>query len=279
MSAIAASRIFCAGTMRDHAKSFYLSTRLLPKAKREAIEALYAFFRCVDDAVDEGTRPTSTRRADLAHFRRDVRALSRPGYRSCSPWFPALQAAYADFHLDLAPLEQLIDGCESDLDGVSVRTFEDLERYAKAVAGTVGRSVIPILGAADRDSLERAERLGIAMQYTNILRDVEEDRVMGRSYLPAAAFPQVPVSDIMRLTAARAHALYAEGPVLAQRLPNDGSRAALLMACAFYRSILRGVELRGFDPHAERVRVSDTAKLKLAVGCVISAYTGLAIIK
>ncbi|HET7813814.1 MAG TPA: phytoene/squalene synthase family protein [Candidatus Baltobacteraceae bacterium] len=279
MNDLFASRMFCAQTMRTHAKSFYLSTRFLPRVKREAIEALYAFFRIVDDTVDEGAHPLAFRREKLNHCRNDVEGLSRPAYRSCAPWFPALQAAYADFDLDREPLMQLIDGCASDLEGRSIASFDELESYAKAVAGTVGRSVIPILGASDPDSLARAEQIGVAMQFTNILRDVEEDRAMGRNYLPAASYPDLAVADVMRMMALQAHERYEAVTALAPRLPNDGSRAALLMACAFYRNILRGVETRGFDPHAKRVYVSDAAKVKLAVGCVITAYTGFAIIR
>lgn len=274
-----ASRRFCAAVMRDHAKSFYLSTRILPRTKKAAIEALYAFFRCVDDAVDEGNASREERRRYLEHARRDVAGLSKPAYRSCARWFPALAAAHADFSLDLQPLFDLIDGCELDLDAVDVRSLAELERYAGLVAGTVGRSVLPVLGARDADSIARAERLGVAMQYTNILRDVREDRVRGRNYLPRAAFPHQTDSEVMRTIAEQARIGYREAAVLASRLPNDGSRAALLMAAAFYENILRGVELRGFDPQAQRVRVSDTAKLRLAMQCVVRAYTGFAIIR
>lgn len=279
MTALRASQLFCAQTMRRHAKSFYLSTRILPRAKREAIEALYAFFRIVDDTADEGSAPLTARCAQLEHFRRDVEGLAIPGYRSCAPWFPALASAYRDFAFDLSPLLELIDGCESDLIPADIGTLEELEAYARAVAGTVGRSVIPILGASDPDSLERAELLGVAMQYTNVLRDVHDDRAKGRNYLPCAAFPGAAPSHVMRAIALRARALYREASVLAGRLPNDGSRAALLMATVFYENILSAVERRGFDTEGRRVYVTDTQKLRLAAQCMLSAYTGLAIIK
>jgi 15-cis-phytoene synthase len=276
---LSASRAYCAGVMRKHSKSFFFSTRLLPRAKREAIEALYGFFRCVDDAVDEGTDPADARRTALEHYRRDVEGLYARRYRSCSPWFPALAAAFGDFSLDREPLLRLIDGCASDLAPVDVKTLAELERYSAAVAGTVGRSVIPILGAGDADSLERAEQLGIAMQFTNILRDTGADRKLGRNYLPFAQFPREPASSVMRTVAAEARKRYRAAAALAPRLPNDGSRAALLMAATFYENILSGVERRGFDPDARRVYVSDARKIGLAARCVVSAYTGLAIIR
>ena len=279
MTVLRESQAFCAETMRKHAKSFYLSTRFLPRAKREAIEALYAFFRCVDDTADEGRHSSAWRNLQLDHFRCDVEGLSGRHYRGDPLWFPALAAAYRDFALDREPLVQLIDGCSRDVGGVQIATFDDLESYAAAVAGTVGRSVIPILGAADSRSLAEAEQLGIAMQYTNILRDVREDRAAGRSYLPLAQFPGEPVSGVMRRVAAEARSRYAVLPSLASRLPNDGSRAALLMAGTFYENILRGVEMRGFDPSAERVYVSGAKKIRLAAACFLNAYTGFAIIR
>ena len=279
MTTLAASQLFCASTMRRHAKSFYLSTRILPRRKREAIEALYAFYRSVDDAVDEGDSSPQTRRAYLSHFRRDVEGLAKARHRSCMPWYPALEAAYRDYAIDLRPLLELIDGCESDLDGVNVQRMADLERYAAAVAGTVGRSVIPILGAADADSLRRAEQLGIAMQYTNVLRDVKADAALGRNYLPLAEFPERERSEVMAAIARHARRGYEHAGVLATRLPNDGSRAALLMASNFYEAILHRVEILGFNPLADRAYVNAAAKFRLAARSVLSAYTGLAIIR
>ncbi len=279
MSGLRASRSFCRRIMRAHSRSFYLSTRLLPRAKRSAIEALYAFFRCVDDAADTGTLTTERRRQLLRGYRHDVGALGRAGYAGDAPWFPALAAAHAAFGLDRVPLLQLVDGCARDLERVDLRSMDDLEEYARAVAGTVGRSVIPILGASDADSLQRAERLGIAMQFTNILRDVAEDRAMGRNYLPLAEFPSESASAVMRRIAGRARGYYREARQLQHRLPNDGSRAAFLMAHAFYERILCGIEERAFDPNGARVIVSDARRISLAARCVITAYTGLAIIR
>ncbi|HZP65340.1 MAG TPA: squalene/phytoene synthase family protein, partial [Rudaea sp.] len=219
------------------------------------------------------------RRTRLLHYRRDVAGLGVRSYESRHEWFPALAAAYADFSLDVRPLAELIDGCESDLDRVDVRTTVEMEAYARAVAGTVGRCVIPILGASDADSLKRAERLGIAMQYTNILRDVADDRAMGRNYLPLAEFPHETASSVMRRVAAKARRYYREASPLHVRLPNDGSRAAFLMASSFYERILRGIEARCFDPEGSRVVVSGARKLELAARCMITAYTGLAIIR
>jgi phytoene synthase len=250
----------------------------LPLQKRRGIEALYAFFRCVDDAVDEGNVSNEDRRARLQRFRDAVGSLARSSAGCFEPWFPALSSAFERYELDTQPLLELIDGCESDLHGVNFERMADLERYARAVAGTVGRSVMPVLGAADADAIALGERLGVAMQLTNVLRDVDEDRRLGRNYLPFREFAGVASEDVMRLVAARARAYYESGRTVAKRVPNDGSRAALLMAATFYEGILTRLERRGFEP-AGRAYVGHVAKWGLAAKCFVSAYTGLAIIK
>ncbi len=272
------SAVYCRQVMRHHARSFYFATRLLPAAKRDAIEALYAFFRCVDDAADEGNAAITTRRARLHAYRRAVESL-HGGPDACEePWFDALSGAYERYTIDRRPLLELIDGCESDLGTVDISTMNDLETYARAVAGTVGRSVVPILGATGADALALGERLGVAMQLTNVLRDVADDERQGRNYLPLREFPGGGGTEAMRAVAAHARRHYAAGRALVRRVPNDGSRAALLMAATFYEGILARIERRGFD-RAGRAFVGSAAKWGLAAKCLVSAYTGLAIIK
>lgn len=272
----ARSAAYCQGVMRHHARSFYFATRILPSAKRDAIEALYAFFRCVDDAADEGNAPVSARLARLHAFRMAVESL-HGGPDACDePWFDALSRAYLRYAIDRRPLLELIDGCESDLGAVDIASMHGLETYARAVAGTVGRSVVPILGATGADALALGERLGVAMQLTNVLRDVADDERQGRNYLPLREFGGT--TEAMRAVAAHARRQYAAGRALVGRVPNDGSRAALLMAATFYEGILARIERRGFD-RASRAFVGGPAKWGLAAKCVLSAYTGLAIIK
>jgi phytoene/squalene synthetase len=274
----AKSAAYCRGVMQHHARSFYFATRLLPSAKRDAIEALYAFFRSVDDAADEGNAGMETRRARMRAFRTAVESL-HGGPDACEePWFDALSRAYIRYAIDRRPLLELIDGCESDLGTVDIASMNDLENYARAVAGTVGRSVVPILGATGSDALALGERLGVAMQLTNVLRDVADDERQGRNYLPLREFPGAGGTDAMRAVAAQARRQYDAGRALVRSVPNDGSRAALLMAAAFYEGILGRIERRGFD-RAGRAFVGGAAKWGLAAKCVFSAYTGLAIIK
>jgi phytoene synthase len=274
----AAAAEYCRRVMRLHARSFYFATRVLPLEKRRGIEALYAFFRSVDDAVDEGDVGNEERRVRLQRFRTAIHSLSGSGEGSSEPWFAALSSAFERYELDPSPLLELIDGCESDLGCVNFERMADLERYARAVAGTVGRSVMPVLGASDPEAISLGECLGVAMQLTNVLRDVDEDRRLGRNYLPVREFAGAASKDVMRFVAARARAYYQSGRTVARQVPNDGSRAALLMAATFYEGILTRLERRGFEP-AGRAYVGSAAKWGLAAKCLVSAYTGLAIIR
>ncbi len=273
------SQAWCASVMRRKSKSFYFSTRVLPRAKREAVEALYGLCRFADDAADEPDIPREDRLHILDAVERDICSLRTSDVESDAPWSPALRRALYRFPIDIDDLLRLVRGCRSDVDGVQIRCMEELEAYSVAVAGTVGRCAMPILGAHDQDSLCRAERLGVAMQFTNVLRDVEDDRRMGRNYMPVDEWSGVELCDVMRNLAGRARVYYRESSVLATRVPNDGSRASLIMTSAVYQGILDKLEKRGFDPKRGRAHVSTVAKLTLAVRSLISSYAGLPTIR
>lgn len=232
------SQRWCRALLRKEAKSFYLATRFLPRTKREAVEAIYAVFRRADDLADEPGYSNEERRAGLREIAFALEHVRDEAYRSDAPWFAALRRAFGAFPIAVADALRLIDACRADVDSVVCETLQDLEAYCAAVAGTVGRCALPILGASDADSLERGERLGVALQLTNILRDVDRDRASGRSYLPRS-FAALP--DRGRATiAARARECYREAPVIARRLPNDGSRLAILLAADLYEATLDG---------------------------------------
>jgi phytoene synthase len=273
------SQAWCSAVMRANAKSFYFSTRLLPRAKREAVEALYALFRTVDDFADEPEYSDRQRLLGIEAIERDLEHLDDPEYLTDAPWFAAVRRAFESFPIDLAAAQRLIAGCKRDLEPVEIVSMDELERYSAAVAGTVGLCSMPILGAGDPDSLARGERLGIAMQLTNILRDVDEDRRLGRNYLPMQAFPGHSVPEVMHAIAGVARRYYSESRVLASRVPNDGSRAALLVTSDIYGGILDHLERRNFDPSLGRAYVGTGEKLRRALRCVVVAYTGFATIK
>ena len=271
---LARSIRWCAQVMRAHAKSFYFSTRVLPRAKREAVEALYGLFRSADDLADEPGPTPEERRAGFIALRGALDAVARGERTSEAPWTAAVARALARFPIAIGDIFALVAGCEGDLDPRPIATFDELESYSRAVAGTVGRCSMAILGASDEDSLARGERLGIAMQYTNILRDVAEDERNGRYYLPRHEVDRLGRGEVMRAIAQLARARYGEAFVLAERVPNDGSRWALLATADIYGGIVDVVERRKFDPDAGRAVVKSPAKIGRALRCWLRAYTG-----
>lgn len=279
MLSLADSRSWCADVMRENATSFYWATRLLPSAKRTAIEAFYGLCRFADDLADEPGLTAPERSRLLQEVRYDVEVCAGGSHRSAFPWFAAFAQTVADFHLDVADACLLVEGCESDLGIVNVRTMDELERYASAVAGTVGRVTMTILGARDPDSLERGTRLGIAMQFTNVLRDIEVDAAIGRNYIPFDAFPARDEVYVLRTIAQRARTYYREALVLSKRVPNDGSRFAILLARSLYEQILNQIEDRGFNWRLGRAVVPVRRKVTLAARSFFDAYAGFATIK
>ncbi len=273
------SQAWCAAVMRTKSKSFYFSTRILPRAKRKAIEALYGVCRFADDAADEPGLTAADRFNLLDAVRLDVSMARNTDWETDAPWFPALRHAMQRFEISIDDLLRLIRGCRSDVEGLGIGSMHDLETYSAAVAGTVGRCAMPVLGAGDKDSLRRAERLGIAMQFTNVLRDVDEDRRMGRNYMPVKEWPGMELRQVMRSVAERARSYYRESSVLAARVPNDGSRASLIMTSAVYAGILDKLEAGGFDPNRGRVHVGTIAKLTYAVRSMALVYAGFPTIK
>lgn len=220
------SRRWCRALLRREAKGFFRATRLLRRSEREAVEAIYGLFRTADDIADEPGPSREERVCMLDELAQTVRDIRAPSCESAAPWLLAVRDAFARYPIAIDDALRLIDACRSDAQGATIETYAELERYCACVAGTVGRCAMAILGASDVDSLERAERLGIALQLTNILRDVVRDRAIGRSYLPRDAS----ADEIVR----RARAYYEEAGVLARRLPDLRSRLAVLLAARLY---------------------------------------------
>jgi phytoene synthase len=182
----------------EQARNFAYGIRLLPPPKRRALAAVYAYARRLDDLGD-GDRPASEKIAALEEARGQVHALvaavnvGKPGGPAGLPprdGTDAVLVALADagtrFRVPLAAFGELIDGCLADVNEASYETFDDLHRYCRCVAGSIGRLSLGVYGAKEPDKQERmADDLGIALQITNILRDVREDFGNGRVYLPA----------------------------------------------------------------------------------------------
>ena len=181
----------CEEITRAEARNFSWGIRLLPPPKRAAMSALYAMARRIDD-VGDGDASTPVKLAALADIRKDLADLAdvadSPGSGGNDPVLVALADTLTRYDLPMAALDQLVEGCEMDVQGTRYETFDDLLGYCRRVAGTVGRLSLSIYGSTDRSAAEpMADALGVALQITNILRDVVEDHdTMGRVYLPVA---------------------------------------------------------------------------------------------
>ena len=261
-----------------------MASRLLPERKRRAAFALYATCRTADDIVDAG----ATRRLDaldaLHRFRDNAfRALRR---RADQPILRELSRAWHEFDVPDEPLYELFDGLEQDLHEVEYRTWSALEPYCQAVAGSVGEMCCAIFGVADdvaargSHTVHSARTLGVAMQLTNILRDVGEDASRGRCYLPTMDLERHGLdratvlsgavrsnSDawrgFMQFQITRARALYRQAMTGIPLLQVDSQRCAL--ACATgYEKILDAIEDAGFDTLSRRVSASRLTLLAVA---------------
>ena len=244
---------------RREAKNFAYGIMVLPRAKRQAIAAIYAFARAVDDVAD-GELPPEEKRVRLEELRA---SLDGGG---ADPVFVALADARERFGIPREPLEALIDGGLQDTEQTTYADFAELRGYCEKVAGAVGLACVPIYGS---DDTEHAMTLGIALQLINIIRDVDEDRQLGRVYLPQdelAAFEVEELAlapefrELMAFQAARARAHLAEGLRLLDSLDR---RSALCVGtfAGLYRETLDRIEAAGFDVFGEKTRLSTPRKL------------------
>ena len=244
---------------RREAKNFAYGIMVLPRAKRQAIAAIYAFARRVDDVAD-GELPLEEKRAQLEELRA---ALSED---PANPVFVALRDARERFGIPSEPLEALIDGGLQDTEQATYADFAELRGYCEKVAGAVGLACVPVYGS---DDTEHARTLGIALQLINIIRDVDEDQKLGRVYLPQdelAAFeveelaPSPQFRELMAFEAERARTYLAEGLRLLESLDR---RSALCVGtfAGLYRETLDRIEAGGFDVFGEKTRLSTPRKL------------------
>jgi phytoene synthase len=255
---VAASYDYCRNLARSAARNFYYGFRLLPEAKRDALCALYAFMREVDDISDEPGE-LAVKQHGLADRRAEMdRALA--GAILPSPVWPAFRDTLERYNIPSRYLHDLISGAEMDLTVNVYETFDRLREYCYRVAGTVGLCCVHVFGFSEPRAPELAERLGIAFQITNILRDVPKDFAMGRIYLPLddmarfgcdardlrQAHADAKFADLIRFEAERAWQFYSEGWQLLDLVEED-SRAALWAMARIYAGILEKIEQRRYD--------------------------------
>jgi phytoene synthase len=268
---------------RKSRSNFYYAFLTLPRRRRDALYAVYAFCRTVDDIADLGDErgvDRAAQRTELERWRRDVARCYEPGGRPEHPIAAGLARAVSEFAIPREALLAIIDGVEMDLDQVRYETAEDLYPYCYRVASAVGLCCIEIFGYTDPRAREYAVNLGTALQLTNIMRDVGADARAGRVYVPQEDLRKFGVTtddlragrysdefvSLMRHQAARARQFYR-----AARDAFPTADARLLVAAEImgriYRALLDEIEARGFRVFEERVTVPTGRKLAIALRC------------
>ena len=277
----------CRHTARSTAKNFYYGFLVLPRRKRDAISAVYAFMRHADDISDDPQLSSQAKRDRLGEW---LEAMHRAigGHRTDDPVLMALADAQKKFEIPAELLEKLVYGTAMDcaVPGhgtgepgpgpvVLYRTFEDLYQYCYHVASVVGLVCIKIFGYRDPEAEKLAEHLGVAFQLTNIIRDVKEDAEMGRIYLPTRDLQvygiptdaitggnAAAVKPVLELEANRARGFYADGEKLLALIEPE-SQPALWTLMTIYRKLLEKIAARNYDVFSERVRLTKREKTKV----------------
>ena len=256
--------------------SFSYSFLVLPAAERRAIGVVWDFCRAVDDAVDEAPDPATAAR-EVAGWRDEVGRLFGDA-APVTPQAQQLKPYVQTFAMTRQPFDDLVDGVEMDLKRSRYDTFDELTGYCRRVASAVGMMCIEVFGCRDSRSREYAFNLGLALQLTNIIRDVKADLNQGRVYLPqedlarfgvseeslAAGQMTGAISNLLAHQCQRARHFYAAA---AQAMPHDAARklvAAEIMG-GIYFEILQRIERRGYDVFSERVRVPKLQRARIAL--------------
>jgi squalene synthase HpnC len=271
----------CNRIARAARSSFYLAFFGLRKEKRNALCALYAFMRLIDDVSDEPGDLESKRQA-LARWRGMLdQAIGRQ--TNGHAVLPALADTIERFQIPTRYFHDLILGAEMDLTVSTYATFDRLSEYCYRVAGTVGLTCLHVFGFSDPKAPDLAERLGLAFQLTNIIRDVGSDYAMGRTYLPQEDLdrfamhaeelrgPVTPcLQELLAFEAERAWQMYQEGAALVSRV-NADSRATLWALVRTYSSLLARIEEREFDVFSARVSLSSAEKIQYLLTAGLAA--------
>lgn len=267
----------CERITRTRARNFSYGIRLLPGPKRRALSAVYAFARRVDD-IGDGDLPAAERLRRLAEARAELHAAS---LNSSDPVLVALADSASRMALPMPAFDELIDGCEADVRGTRYETFDELLHYCRCVAGSIGRLSLGVFGTEDRMIAEgRADALGVALQLTNILRDVREDLGNGRVYLPAADLrrygveldPRTPgpllheqdgLARLVRFEVRRAEQWYRQGFALLPLLDRR-SRACCASMAGIYHQVLQAIAAEPLRAMRRRTSLSSWQKAGVA---------------
>src|SRR5580704_1512835 len=289
---VAAAYRHCEEITWSQARNFSYGIRLLPPDKRRALAAVYAFARRIDD-IGDGTLPPADKLSALSEARGSIMAVAHGGSPGTDPDGSAdlVLVALADtgrrFPVPLEAFGELIDGCEADVRGTTYPTFEDLRVYCRCVAGSIGRLSLGVFGTRDvATAAPLAAALGVALQLTNILRDIREDYQDGRVYLPdedfkrfgaelppdtsswAAADPKL--VDLVSFEAERARDWYARGLRLMPMLDRRSAACTGAMAGIYYR-LLQSIAAAPELVLQRRVSLSPGQKAMVAVRSLAGA--------
>jgi phytoene synthase len=269
---------WCESITRREAKNFAYGIRLLRTPERQAMSAVYALARRIDD-IGDGTDTPEEKLDGLQLVRKDIDILDP---KTNDPVLAAVADAQRRYDLPMECFGEIIDGCIMDVIGTSYETIDDLVKYCRNVAGSVGRLSLAIFGT-DQPSLAMplADSLGVALQLTNILRDVVEDRSFGRVYLPTQDALRVscapdlsgPASEIARLVVfecGRAEQWFSEGLQLLPLL-NTRSRACVGTMSGIYRRLLVRIERNPLAVTQGRVSVPIFEKVSVAISSLVAA--------
>jgi phytoene synthase len=272
---------YCQAKAARSGSSFYYSFRFLSQERRRAMTALYAFCREVDDVVDECSDPDLAR-TKLQWWRQELANLYQG--QAQHPVTRALAPAVSRYGLPQAYFEEILDGMQMDLDYDAYPSFNELKLYCHRVAGVVGLLSAEIFGYEDRATLRYAERLGLALQLINILRDVREDLTLGRIYLPQDELARFQVrpqdlllgqtSDNIRalfaFQAERARAEYRRALAILPAVDRARQSGGLIMG-AIYTALLDEIEHDGFRILEHRTRLTPLRKLWIAWRTAVQA--------
>ena len=259
--------------------SFYYAFLFLPPPRRAAITAFYAFCREVDDVVDEVSDP-GVAATTLAWWRTEVASTfaGQPSHPVMKALLPHTEA----YGIEASHLAAVIDGCQMDLEQTRFLDFPGLQRYCHLVAGVVGEVASGIFGRSSDATVQYAHRLGLAMQLTNIIRDVGDDARRGRIYLPVSELQRFDVkaheilqrsapygyserfTELMKFQAERAHRCYDEALALLPEADRAAQKPGLMMA-NIYRTLLREIEADNFQVLHQRTSLTPLRKLWIAM--------------
>jgi phytoene synthase len=295
-SQLAVAYSVCRSITRSAAKNFYYAFLVLPRAKRQALCAVYAFMRRCDDIADDESLSQYDRRQKLTAWL-DAFHRAQSGHPSDEPVLLALTDAQRRYNIRVGLLDQLAYGTAMDVEGVAAtdsspragapaphelsvhyRTFDDLYQYCYRVASVVGLVCIHVFGYRDPAAEPLAERLGLAFQLTNIIRDVKEDASMGRVYLPEEDLDKFgislsalrPVTDpamfrrLLAMEAERAREYYRAGEELIPLVEED-SQPALWVLMTIYRRLLDKIAAREYDVFSDRVSLTVREKVGILI--------------